>query len=169
MNDDFTNQDIDLFIRSYEMNLNQNNPLLDSKIPIYVEFLKTKKYYRINQMDEDYFFKKRFNITNQDIDMINKLILKIKNGETLNHLVDYKVNGNIFYSSSNNGQSFNSFCDFNENEDCPENIAREMLDPLAEKVLRLLHMLIKQNRPNAERVTKYESVFYMMLNRYDAK
>ena len=44
-----------------------------------------------------------------------------------------------------------------------------MLDPLAEKVLRLLHMLIKQNRPNAERVTKYESVFYMMLNRYDAK
>ena len=58
---------------------------------------------------------------------------------------------------------------FNEDDDCPENIAREMLDPLAEKVLRLLHMLIKQNRENAERVTSYESVIYMMLNRYDAK
>ena len=58
---------------------------------------------------------------------------------------------------------------YNAEDDCPENIAREMLDPLAEKVLRLLHMLIKQNRQNAERVTKYESVFYMMLNRYDAK
>ncbi len=127
MNDDFTNQDIDLFIRSYEMNLSQNNPLLDSKIPIYVEFLKTKKYYRINQMDEDYFFKKRFNITNHDIDMINKLIFKIKNGETLNHLVDYNVNGNFFYSSSNNGQSFNSYSDFNENEDVTNKTKFELL------------------------------------------
>lgn len=44
-----------------------------------------------------------------------------------------------------------------------------MLDPLSEKILRLVHMLIKQNRDNAERVTKYESTFYMMLGRYDAK
>ena len=27
-------------------------------------------------MDEDYFFKKRFNIINQDIDIMNKLISK---------------------------------------------------------------------------------------------
>jgi hypothetical protein len=30
-----------------------------------------------------------------------------------------------------------------EDEDIPESIAKEMLDPLAEKILRLLHMLIK--------------------------
>ena len=44
-----------------------------------------------------------------------------------------------------------------------------MLDPLSEKILRLLHMLIKQNRPNAERTTKYENIIFMMLTRYDAK
>ena len=32
---------------------------------------------------------------------------------------------------------------FNKNDDCPDNIASEMLDPLSEKILRLLHMLIK--------------------------
>ena len=126
-NGDFSNEDIDLFIGSYEMNLNQNNPLLDSKIPIYVEFLKTKKYYRINQMDEDYFFKKRFTITNQDIDTICKLICGVKNGKTLNQTVDYNVNGNVFYSGSNNGQSFNNFCDFNENEDLTNKTKFELL------------------------------------------
>jgi hypothetical protein len=49
----------------------------------------------------------------------------------------------------------------------PEMIAMDYLDPLADKILRLLHLLIKQNRLNAERVTKYESVLYMMLTRYD--
>lgn len=32
-----------------------------------------------------------------------------------------------------------------ENEESPEKIASEMLDPLAEKMLRLLYLLIKQN------------------------
>lgn len=51
----------------------------------------------------------------------------------------------------------------------PEMIAMDYLDPLADKILRLLHLLIKQNRLNAERVTKYESVLYMMLTRYDQR
>ena len=70
---DFSNEDIDMLINSYEMNINQGSPLLDSKIPVYIEFLKTKKYYRINNIDQDYFFYKRFNITEQDINIINEL------------------------------------------------------------------------------------------------
>jgi len=48
-------------------------------------------------------------------------------------------------------------------------IAMDYLDPLADKILRLLHLLIKQNRMNAERVTKYENIIYMMLTRYDPR
>lgn len=51
----------------------------------------------------------------------------------------------------------------------PEMIAMDYLDPLADKILRLLHLLIKQNRMNAERVTKYENIIYMMLTRYDPR
>jgi hypothetical protein len=54
-------------------------------------------------------------------------------------------------------------------EESPEHIAMETLDPLAERILRLVYLLIKQNRMNAERVTKYDRVIYMMLTRYDAK
>ncbi len=58
---------------------------------------------------------------------------------------------------------------FSAEDDMPEYIAREMLDPLSEKILRLIHMLIKQNKSNAERVTKYENIIYMMLTRYEVK
>lgn len=51
----------------------------------------------------------------------------------------------------------------------PEMIAMDYLDPLSDKILRLLHLLIKQNRMNAERVTKYENIIYMMLTRYDSR
>ena len=48
-------------------------------------------------------------------------------------------------------------------------IAMDYLDPLADKILRLLDLLIKQNKMNAERVTKYDNIIYMMLTRYDAR
>lgn len=48
-------------------------------------------------------------------------------------------------------------------------IAREMLDPLAEKILKLLFLMIKQNQENAEKLTRYDNIIYMMLTRYDAK
>ena len=54
-------------------------------------------------------------------------------------------------------------------EESPERIASEMLDPLAEKILRLLYLLIKQNQANAEKLTKYDHIIFMMLTRYDAK
>jgi hypothetical protein len=54
-------------------------------------------------------------------------------------------------------------------DECPEMIAMDYLDPLADKILRLLHLLIKMNRMNAERVTNYENILYMMLTRYDAR
>jgi hypothetical protein len=60
----------------------------------------------------------------------------------------------------------NALDDLDEN---PEMIAMDYLDPLADKILRLLDLMIKQNRMNAERVTKYESIIYMMLTRYDAR
>ena len=68
---DFSDEDIDLLVRSYEMNINQGSPLLDSKIPVYIEYLKTKKYYRMNNIEQDYFFNKRFNISEHDIKMIH--------------------------------------------------------------------------------------------------
>ncbi len=60
----------------------------------------------------------------------------------------------------------NALDDLDEN---PELIAMDYLDPLADKILRLLDLMIKQNRMNAERVTKYENIIYMMLTRYDAR
>ena len=69
--DKYTNEDIDNFLKSYEQNLLEGvSP--NSKIPIWVEYLKTKKYYRHNGMDEDFFFNKRFNMTNEDL--INLLL-----------------------------------------------------------------------------------------------
>jgi hypothetical protein len=41
-----------------------------------------------------------------------------------------------------------------------EIIAREYLDPLAEKILKVLHLMIKLNQHNAEKVTKYDSIIY---------
>ena len=57
--DNFSDEDIDIFLISYKKHVLEN-PLLNQKIPVWVEFLKTKKYYRENGMEEDYFFKKRF-------------------------------------------------------------------------------------------------------------
>jgi hypothetical protein len=120
---DFCNEDIDLIIHSYEKNINQGSPLLDSKIPVYIEFLKTKKYYRMNNMDEDYFFKKRFNITEHDLNMINELISRIKNGKNLHHNMNYNIDGNYFNSSG----SLVNYSNFDENEDLTNQNKFELL------------------------------------------
>ena len=41
-----------------------------------------------------------------------------------------------------------------------EIIARDYLDPLAERILKVTHMLIKMNMHNAEKVTKYDAIIY---------
>jgi len=120
---DFSNEDIDMLINSYEMNINQGSPLLDSKIPVYIEFLKTKKYYRINNIDQDYFFYKRFNITEQDINIINGLINRIKSGKNLHHNMNYNIDGNYF----NSGGSLVNYSNFDENEDLTNKNKFELL------------------------------------------
>jgi hypothetical protein len=114
--EDFTNEDIDLFISSYERNL-LDNVILNSKIPIWVEFLKAKKHYRINGMDEDYFFKKRFSITNDDIIQIYKLFDRIKRGKKLVKTPITDVQGN---NCPNKNDLFSRF-DENENYDNDKN------------------------------------------------
>lgn len=80
--DNFSNEDIDLFCADYKQHV-ASNPLLNSKIPVWVEYLKTKQHYRQNGMEEDYFFRRRFAITDEDLMTIHKLIDRIKRGKTL--------------------------------------------------------------------------------------
>lgn len=80
--DNFLDEDIDLFCADYKKHV-ASNPLLNSKIPVWVEYLKTKQHYRQNGMEEDYFFRRRFAITDEDLMTIHKLIDRIKRGKTL--------------------------------------------------------------------------------------
>ena len=110
--EDFTDQDINLFITWYQDNLLDTN-IINSKMSIWVEYLKTKKYYKMNGIDEDCFFKKRFNMTNDDIKKIHKIIYKIKTGQNFNKNKTTIV-GNTDNFMNNNFQ--NSFSLFNEDE-----------------------------------------------------
>jgi hypothetical protein len=130
---DFCDEDINMLVSSYEMNINQGSPLLDSKIPVYIEFLKTKKYYRTNNMDEDYFFNKRFNISDHDINMIKELINRIKSGKNLHHSMNYNVDGNYFNCGNNNlGGSLVNYSNFDENEDLSNKNKFELLSQVEE-------------------------------------
>lgn len=110
--DDFTNQDINIFITWYQDNLLDSN-IINSKMSLWVEYLKTKKYYRINGIEEDCFSKKRFNMTNDDIKKIHKIIYKIKTGQNFN-----KNRSTIVGNTDNfmNNSYENSFSQFNEDE-----------------------------------------------------
>jgi len=108
----FNDIDIDIFIGSYNQHILEN-PLLNSKIPIWVEYLKTKKYYRDNGMQEDYFFNKRFGITSDDLLMIKKLINRVKRGKSLDRVIKSNVKGNYGI----NANSSSDYSEFNENED----------------------------------------------------
>jgi hypothetical protein len=118
--DNFSNEDIDLFIKSYEMNL-LDNVLINDRIPVWVEFLKTKKHYRVNGMDEDYFFKKRFNITTDDLITINKLMERVKHGKKLCK----SNNSNVFGNNFSNKTATNLYSDFNENEEYDDSSANK--------------------------------------------
>ncbi len=90
--DNFKDDDIEIFCSSYKNGIAEN-PLLNSKIPIWVEYLKTKKHYRENGLEEDYFFKKRFGITNEDLSTISRLIERVKRGKTLTKISKSNVKG----------------------------------------------------------------------------
>jgi hypothetical protein len=82
----FQQSDIELFIKSYSSNYS-NNVVKNTKIPVYIEFLKRLHFYNENNIvcsdDEMYSLKKMYQITNQDLNDINKYINQIKNGKTL--------------------------------------------------------------------------------------
>lgn len=90
--DNFLDEDIDLFCSDYKQHI-ASNPLLNSKIPVWVEYLKTKQHYRQNGMEEDYFFKRRFGITDEDLITIYKLIDRIKRGKTLTKVTNTNIRG----------------------------------------------------------------------------
>ena len=110
--DNFSSDDIEIFCSNYKQNIVEN-PLLNSKIPIWVEYLKTKKHYRENGMDEDPFFKKRFRIEHNDLLTIHKLIDRIKRGKSLTKTSKTHIAGTEGHFGSNIYGGF----DENENYD----------------------------------------------------
>ena len=124
--DSFSNEDINMFIKSYELNL-LDNVVINEKLPVWVEYLKAKRHYRNNGMDEDYFFKKRFNITYDDLASIHKLMDRVKQGKTLTKdPVNTNVRGNSMYIRNTNSvdrSASNIYSDFNENEEIDDSAA----------------------------------------------
>jgi hypothetical protein len=119
--DNFTDGDITLFINKYTEDVSQN-PLRSQKIPLYVQYLTAKKHFRENNIDEDVYFKKRLNITKEDILEIHKLIDKVKRGKNLTKSSSrYGVSGNY-----NTGYS-QEYSGFNENDEY-ENTGFELLN-----------------------------------------
>lgn len=116
--DSFSNEDINLFIKSYETNL-LDNVVINEKLPVWVEYLKAKRHYRNNGMDEDYFFKKRFNITYDDLASIHKLMDRVKQGKKL---TKDPINTNVRGNSLDRNAS-NIYSDFNENEEIDDKAA----------------------------------------------
>jgi hypothetical protein len=80
----YTNEDIMLFLTSYQNNL-LNGVILDRQISNYAIYLKSIKYYRENNIDPDPFFKKRLNIYPEDDEKILRLIDRLKRGKNLYH------------------------------------------------------------------------------------
>lgn len=107
--DNFSDEDINLFCLNYKQN-STTEPLLNSKIPVWVEYLKTKKHYRENGMEEDYFFKRRFQISDDNLLTIHKLIDRIKRGKTLTKSSNTNINGTDGTFGSN------MYSTFDENE-----------------------------------------------------
>jgi hypothetical protein len=128
--DIFTDENIELFLKSYENNLLEGvtpNP----KIPLWVEFLKTKRHYRRNGMEEDFFFNKRFNMTNDDLINLQNTVRRVVQGKKINKINRTKIQSNIMsnpeldttnpdmYSAFDN-TGMNKYSGFNEKEEITE-------------------------------------------------
>ena len=111
--DNFTDEDIVLFIRKYTEDVSLN-PLRNQKIPLYVQYLTAKKHFRDNNIDEDIYFKKRLDIRQDDLIEIHKLIDKIKRGKDLTKSSSrYGVSGNL---STGTSQEYSQFDEDEEYE-----------------------------------------------------
>lgn len=112
----FSDEDIDNFLRSYEQNL-LDGIAPNSKIPIWVEYLKTKKYYRQNGMDEDFFFNKRFNMTNEDLINLQKILNRVKHGKKINRVNRTNIQGNVMSNHLLDASNTGMFCEFDETQE----------------------------------------------------
>lgn len=112
----FTDEDIENFLKSYEQNL-LDGVAPNSKIPIWVEYLKTKKYYRRNGMEEDFFFNKRFNMTNEDLINLQKIINRVRQGKKINKMNRTSVQSNMLSNSMLDRTNTGMFCEFDETQE----------------------------------------------------
>ena len=121
----FEIEDIDIFIDSYNKNLlnAHQSSISYVKMPLWIEFLKSKRYYKLHNIDEDVFFNKRFNITNEDVEQLHKLIKRLKNGKHINKYDENKVRPNIVTQhndtksySNTHLNSDSTYSSFNEDE-----------------------------------------------------
>ncbi len=113
--DNFSDEDINLFCSDYKEHI-ASNPLLNSKIPVWVEYLKTKQHYRQNGMDEDYFFKRRFGINDDDLVTIHRLIDRIKRGKTLTKISNSSIKGTPQAFGSNIYSAFDESINYDNNK-----------------------------------------------------
>ena len=111
----FSDEDIDGFLKCYEQNLLEGIAP-NAKIPIWVEYLKTKKYYRQNGMQEDFFFNKRFNMTNEDLINLQKILNRVKRGKKINRVNRTNIQGNILSNSMLDTSNTNMYSEFDERE-----------------------------------------------------
>jgi hypothetical protein len=120
----FTTEDIDNFLKSYEQNLLEGiapNP----KIPIWVEYLKTKKYYRQNGMEEDFFFNKRFNMTNEDLINLQKILNRVRQGKKINKINRTNVQSNMLSNRMLDQSNTNMYSEFDESEEITDSDANK--------------------------------------------
>lgn len=103
-----SNGDIDLFINSYNANL-LNGTCNNLKIQNYVMLLKTIKYYRENNIQIENQILKQYNIDNDDVPKIYKLLNRLKNGKNLYHR-------ELTTIQNNNLSNGNIYSRFNQNE-----------------------------------------------------
>jgi hypothetical protein len=87
------NNDIDLFITTYEKELN-NGIIPHPKIGLWIQYLKALKFYNVNNIEKDSFFDKRYSITKNDIKEINIFMNRIKKGKQLYKNDNYSISGN---------------------------------------------------------------------------
>jgi hypothetical protein len=112
----FSDEDINIFLKSYEQNL-LDGIAPNSKIPVWVEYLKTKKYYRQNGMDEDFFFNKRFNMTNEDLINLQKIVNRVTHGKKINRRNTSNVQANMLTNRALDTSNTGMYCDFDETQE----------------------------------------------------
>lgn len=112
----FSDDDIENFLTCYKDNL-LNGIVPNAKIPVWVEYLKTKKHYRQNGMDEDFFFNKRFGMTNEDLISLQKIVNRVKQGKKINRIDRANVQPNMLTNKSLDTSNTGMYSMFDETEE----------------------------------------------------